>query len=114
MTVATDRRVPLNTRALTLPGILPTAGRWDQSSPPWNLPRLRQIAAPPRRAQAALRSPSTCRNQASSWFQLTKIRLTTHILHRKAVSAEPSRSFAKARMRLGCGKSAGSTHQPHR
>ena len=33
MTVATGRRVPLNTQApLTLPGMLSTAGHWDQSS----------------------------------------------------------------------------------
>jgi hypothetical protein len=31
--VATGRRVPLNTQApLTLPGMLSTAGHWDQSS----------------------------------------------------------------------------------
>jgi hypothetical protein len=40
-------------------------------------------------------------------------RLTTHILHRKALSAEPSRSLAKARMRLGCAEICGSNAPMH-
>jgi hypothetical protein len=65
---------------LTLPGMLSTAGHWDQSSAAMLELlrfRLRQNAAAVTRAQAAARSPSICRNHPSIWFQLTKMRLTS-------------------------------------
>jgi hypothetical protein len=46
---------------------------------------------------AARRSPSTCRNQPSSWFQLAKLRLTSLCsLSRGGCPPKPSRSDAKA------------------
>ncbi len=80
MTVATGRRVPLNTQApLTFPGILSTAGHWDQSSAAMNSPPSLQITAncaPVTPVHAAPRSLSICRSQEDKWFQLAKIRLT--------------------------------------
>ena len=77
MTVATGSRVPLNSQApVTLVGMHSTAGWWDESTAAivQNLaPDLRQDAVVVTRA----RSPSTCLNHLSSWFQLAKMRLTT-------------------------------------
>ena len=80
MTVATGRRVPLNTQApLTFPGMLSTAGHWDQSSDAMvGTPssRLRQTGLAVTRVHAAPRSPSRRLSQPWIWFQLLKIWVT--------------------------------------
>ena len=55
---------------LLAPSLRPAAGRIALPWEPW-------APGPHDGFQAARRSPSTCRNQPSSWFQLTKMRLTS-------------------------------------
>ena len=75
------QRVPLNAQApLTLPGMLSTAGHWDQSSDAMvGTPyfRLRQTGLPVTGLHAEPRSPSRRLNQPWIWFQLLQMRVTS-------------------------------------
>src|SRR5437870_10323382 len=81
MTVATGRRVPLNTQApLTLPGTLSTIGHCDQSSAAISRPPSFQITADclgRHSGSRQLRSPSSRRSHSPIRFQLANVRLTT-------------------------------------